>query len=161
MIFWPVRLPAFPGEVSEREKERESERRREGRVSLAVLSFVLTYRTRHAIESRAFVSIKLRDKRTRRRVHPSRPPRYAPSRSPRYRWRLSILPFHCLHRIIAFLVPSFLPRQIFGAKFLTRDFTLHANYFQHSALRILCRRVTFDISHCKYYKSPRLVLVSS
>lgn len=95
-------------------------------MSLTVLSFILTYRTRHAIESRAFVSIKLPDKRTRRRARPSR--RYASSRSPRYRWRLSIPPFRCLHRNY----------RLSGAK---------------SPLHVTprCTRIIFSIRHYRYY----------
>jgi len=153
MIFWPARLCAFPGEmcvcvcvcVCERESERTESH-----------SFVLTYRTRHAIESRAFVSIKLPDKRTRHRVHSLLPSRYASSRSPRYRWRLSILPFRCLHKIIAFLVPSTSLLWFLGRNFL------HAAHRLFSTFGITDITVALPlIFHCKYYKSLSLVHVSS
>jgi len=84
MIFWPARFP--PGNRDgdrdrdrdrdrerqrERERERERERREASRGLRRVRSLVpRTHRARHAIESRAFVSIKLPDKRTHRRLRP-------------------------------------------------------------------------------------------
>lgn len=143
-----ARLYALHGEVSKWTSERVKKRRKKrekaegGGASLTVLSFVLTYRTRHAIESlsrllalNCQINARVAESAPRLPPQPAAPrsPRYASSRSPRYRWRLSIPPFHCLNRIIAFSRPAPPP------KFLTREFTPHADYFQRRRHRVPSR----------------------